>query len=182
MIIARSHPGEGYPQYLAILFTASILSIIWWISNCSWTISLYLLTDDCWEVTKRLLIGRHILCLKLPSSEWVDMSKHRLLWSPGLCANVSIIKLTMSISKDLYAPSIGDLPAGWLWGAFGPQHLCENPPSLSYDLLVSCIACCVVGGHLDPLLALFVKERYGTSRPGVPLETYGWIYGIKSWS
>ncbi len=27
-----------------------------------------------------------------------------------------------------------------------------------------------------------VEGRYGTSRPGVPLETYGWSYGIKSWS
>jgi hypothetical protein len=41
----------------------------------------------------------------------MDIMKHRLLWSPGLSANVSILRLTIYISGDLYAPSIGEMPA-----------------------------------------------------------------------
>ena len=40
---------------------------------------------------------------------------------------------------------------------------CERtPPSLSFDLLVGCIGCCVVGVHLDPLLALFFLLHLAT--------------------
>ena len=78
------------------------------ISNCLQTISLYLLTvDGCWEVISRLFTGR----LKSQRREQVDISNHRLLWSPGLSASVSMLKLTISSSRDLYAPSIGELPA-----------------------------------------------------------------------
>ncbi len=45
---------------------------------------------------------------------------------PGLSTNISMQIWTISTSGDLYAPSIGDLLAGCVCGALGPQHLCEN--------------------------------------------------------
>jgi hypothetical protein len=126
MIITRSQPGKGYPQYHVILSTASNRSTMRWISNCSRVISLYLLTNDGWDVTSRQLTGRHILYLNSPRREQVEISKQRLLWSPKLSANVSMNKLTISTSEDLYAPSTRDLPAGCVYGALGPQHFWEN--------------------------------------------------------
>ncbi len=87
---------------------------------------MYLLTIDCWDVTRRLLTGWHILYLNSPRRERVEISKQRLLWSPGLSANVNMHKLTISTSGDLYAPSMGDLPAGFVYGGFLPQHLWEK--------------------------------------------------------
>jgi hypothetical protein len=43
-----------------------------------------------------------------------------------------------------------------------PSTCVRTPPSLSYNLLVGCIGCCVVGGHLDPLLALFTLLHLAT--------------------
>ena len=110
VIIAQSHPGEGYPQYCVILSTASILSTMRCVSNCWQTISLYCFTNECWDVMSCLLTGRHILCLKSPQRERVEILKQRLLWSPGLSANVCRLRLTISISGDEYAPSIRELP------------------------------------------------------------------------
>ncbi len=50
LIIVRSQLGKGYLQYCVILSTASNCSTMWWILNCSWTILLYLLTNDSWDV------------------------------------------------------------------------------------------------------------------------------------
>jgi hypothetical protein len=137
MIIAQSQPGEGYPQYCVILSTASILSKMRKITNRPQTIALYLLTDGCWDVTRRPLTGWHILYLNSPRREQVEILKQKLLWSPGLSTNVSMHKLTIFTSGDLYAPSMGDLPAGCVYGAFGPQHLWENP-SISVPWSWSC--------------------------------------------
>ncbi len=126
MIIAQSQHGKGYPQYCVILSTASNCSTMRGILTCSWTILLYLLTNDGWDVTSRQLTGQNILYLNSPRREQVKISKQRLLWSPRISANVSMHKLTISTSKDLYAPSMGDLPAGCVYGALGPQHLWKN--------------------------------------------------------
>ena len=97
-----------------------------WSSNWSRTISLYLVTKDCWDVTSLLLTGRQTLHLNSPSRVWVEISKQRFMWSPGLSANVNMYRFMISISDDLYAPSMGDLPAGCVYGALGPHHLWEN--------------------------------------------------------
>ncbi len=125
IIIAQSQPGEGYPQYCVILSMASILLTMQWIRNCLQMIALYLLTDNCWDVTRRLLTGWHILYLNSSKREQVEISSKRLLWSPRLSANISMHKLTISTSGDLYAPSMGGLLAGCVHGALGPQHLWE---------------------------------------------------------
>ncbi len=106
MIIATSQPGKGFPQHRVILSTASKHSTMRWISNCLWTISLYCRTNDGWDVTSRQLTGRHTLYQNSPRSERVEISKQRLRWLPGLYANVSIHKLTISTSGDFYDPSI----------------------------------------------------------------------------
>ncbi len=107
MIMALSQPGGGYPQYLIILSTTSSLSFIRWSSNCSLTIVLYLSTDACCEVTRRLLTGLHTLCQNSPSSDLVDISNISDLWSPGLSLKFSMARSTTSISGDLYLPSMG---------------------------------------------------------------------------
>ncbi len=49
----------------------------------------------------------------------MEMSKQRLLCLPGLSAKVSMHKLTIATSGVLYAPSIGDLPAGCVSSSLG---------------------------------------------------------------
>ncbi len=90
IIIALSQLGDGCLQYCVILSTAFNLSTIWWVSNCSYTIWLFLSTDCCCKVTRHLLTGWQTLYLKTPSSKRVETLIMKELWSPGLSANNSI--------------------------------------------------------------------------------------------
>ena len=100
-----------------MLSTAFKRSSMWWIENCSRIISLYRRTELPCNITIRQLTGQQTLYLYTPSSDRVDMSRIKDLWSPGLSAKLSMERLT-SPSGVLYPPSIGDL---------GNKTECERP-------------------------------------------------------
>ncbi len=74
MIMALNQFGDGYPQYRVILSIVFSLSTIRWISNCSLTVLMYLITDCCCDVTSCLLTGQQILNLNSPKSEQVKIT------------------------------------------------------------------------------------------------------------
>ncbi len=132
IIIERNHGGNGYPQYLVILLTAFKCSSMRWILNCSRIIALYLFTELSWDMTSLRLTEWQTLYLCTPRSECMDTSRMKEQWSPGLSAKVSIARLTISTSSDLYPPSIGNFPEWCVYSSFGPQHLCVNSSMLVF--------------------------------------------------
>ena len=98
MIIDVSQFDPGLPQILVRLSTVFMRSSILYISNCSSTSLLYLLTDVGRLVTSHLPARQSILWRCSPIMDLVGTSITQVLWLSGLFMNGSMQKFVTSIS------------------------------------------------------------------------------------
>ena len=140
MIIDASHFGPVRLQILVRLSTAFKRSFMLWMSNCSLTISLYLLPAS-WLIINSLLPHRRSILWRCSLViDRVDASVIQALWSPGLLMNGSIQKFVTSMSGDLYPAPMCIFQLIYVLGGTSPQYLWDNsmsPTPLASNIFLS---------------------------------------------